>query len=141
MAAVSLAQPRYRLGVAGKTRADASDAISRLADSAGKAVLNLVVLPLRMFVGALDILETQVHKAADELRDIDPLDERVVELERRMAFLEQQPAGRRQSPRTPTAPNQTPPTAAPDEPERVEPGTGPDQEPPGSETATDDRGT
>ena len=95
--------------MAGETRADAHDATSRLADSGGKAILNLVALPLRMFIRALDILETQVHKAADGLRDIDPLDERVVELEERMALLEQQPAGRRQGSRTPTVPKQTTP--------------------------------
>ena len=83
--------------MAENTRADASDAISRLADSSGKAILNLVTLPLRMFIGAVDILETQVHKAADGLRDIAPLDERVVELERRLDSLEQQGTGRRQS--------------------------------------------
>ena len=84
-APVSPAEPRYRLGMAENTRADASDAISRLADSSGKAILNLVTLPLRMFIGAVDILETQVHK------------ERVVELERRLDSLEQQGTGRRQS--------------------------------------------
>jgi hypothetical protein len=109
MAPVSVVQPRYRFGVAGETRADARDGSSWLADSGGKAILDLVVLPLRMFIGALDILETQVHKAADGLRDIDPLDERVVELEERMALLEQQPAGRRQGSRTPTVPKQTTP--------------------------------
>ena len=95
--------------MAGETRADTGDAISRLADSGGKAILNLVVLPLRIFIGALDILETQVHKAADGLRDIDPLDERVGELEERIALLEHQPVGRKQGSRTPTVPKQTTP--------------------------------
>ena len=128
---VSLAQPRYRLSMARRTVANTSDTISRLADSDGKAILNLVTLPLRMFIGALDILETQVHKAADGLRDIDPLDERVVELERRMALLEQQPAGRRQDSRTTTAPKQTTPTAMSHESEQAEPSTSHHQEAPG----------
>ena len=121
--------------MAGETRADASGAISRLADSGGKAILSLVVLPLRMFIGALDVLETQLHTAADGLRDTDPLDERVVELEKRMALLEQEPAGRRQSSRTPTAARKRTPTATPVEPERVEPSAGNFEGAPGSETS------
>jgi hypothetical protein len=93
----SVARPRYRLGVAGKTRADVSDAVSQLADSGGKAVINLAFLPLRMLIGALDFVETQVHKAADGLRNIDPLDERLIDLERRLDSLEHQGTGRRQS--------------------------------------------
>jgi hypothetical protein len=94
--------------MARKTRADASDAISRLADSGGKVMVSLVTLPLRVFVGALDALEIQVHKAADGLRDIDPLDERVVELEKRLESLEEQTASRRQSSRATAARQATP---------------------------------
>jgi hypothetical protein len=125
----------YSLGMPGKARADDSDAISRLADSGGKAILNLVVLPLRIFIGALDIFETQVHKAADALRATDPLDERVVELETRMASLEQKSAGRRQSSRTPTAARKRTPTDTSVEPQQVEHSAGQHKSAPGSETS------
>src|SRR5206468_716299 len=94
---------RYRLAVVRKTRADTAEAISRLADSSEDAVRNLVALPLRMLIGTLDFVEAQLHKASDTLREIDPLDERVVQLERRVDSLEHQTTGRRQSSRTTTA--------------------------------------
>jgi hypothetical protein len=114
-----------------RTVANTSDAVSRLADSGGKAVVNLAFLPLRMLIGALDFVETQVHKAADGLRNIDPLDERVVELERRLKSLEQQGTGRRQS----SGARQRTPAAASAGPEPVEESAGPDQVEPGSGTA------
>jgi hypothetical protein len=91
---------RYRLAVARKTRADTADAISRLADSSEEAARNLLALPLRMLVGALDFLEAQLHKASDTLREIDPLDERVVHLEERVDSLEKRTTGRKEPQRT-----------------------------------------
>jgi hypothetical protein len=86
--------------VARKTRADTADAISRVADSSEEAVRNLVALPLRMLIGTLDFLEAQLHKASDSLREVDPLDERVVQLERRVDSLEKRTTGRREGQRT-----------------------------------------
>jgi hypothetical protein len=80
--------------VARKTEADDADVIARLADSGEKAIRRLVALPLRMFIGAVDIAEAQIHRVAEALRDVDPLDERVVELERRVGSLEKQTPGR-----------------------------------------------
>jgi hypothetical protein len=121
--------------MARKTAANSSDAISRLADSGERAIRDLVTLPLRMLVGALDIVEKQVHKAADRLREIDPLDERVVKLERRLDSLEKQTTRRRQSSRTRTAARQRTPTTASVEPERVEHSAGPLEDAPGPDTA------
>jgi len=91
---------RYRLAVARKTRADTADAISRLADSSEEAVRDLVAFPLRVLIGTLDFLEAQLHKASDSLREIDPIDERVVQLERRVDSLEKRTTGRRKVQRT-----------------------------------------
>jgi hypothetical protein len=122
--------------VARKTRADTADAISRLADSSEDAVRNLVALPLRMLIGTLDFLEVQLHKASDTLREIDPLDERVVELERRLDALEHQTTGRRQSSRTTTAAGKTTPTPSSVESQPVEHSTS-HEEAPGSDSAAD----
>ena len=94
-----LEETRYRLVVARKTRADTADSISRLADSSEEAVRNLVALPLRMLIGSLDFLEAQLHRASDTLREIDPLDERVMQLERRVDSLEKRRSGRREAQR------------------------------------------
>jgi hypothetical protein len=126
--------------VARKTRADTADAISRLADSSEDAVRNLVALPLRMLIGTLDFLEARLHKASDTLREFDPLDERVVELERRLDSLEHQTTSRRQSPRTTTAARQTTPTASSVESQRVEHSPGRHEEAPGSDSAADQGG-
>jgi hypothetical protein len=73
---------RYRLAMARRpTRSDTADAISRLADSGEDAVRNLVALPLRMLIGTLHFIEARLEKAADTVREIDPLDERVATLE------------------------------------------------------------
>ena len=72
-------------------------AISRLADSGEETIRNLVALPLRMLAGTLGIFEAVLRTAADTLREVDPLDERVVELERRMDSLEQQTNSHRES--------------------------------------------
>jgi hypothetical protein len=94
---------RYRPCVVDKT--DNDDVIMRLADSGEKAILRLVTLPLRMFLGTLDVVEAQVHKVAEALRDVPQLDERVVELERRVASLETEaPARDRATTPKPTTP-------------------------------------
>jgi predicted metalloprotease len=80
--------------VARKTAAGDADVIARLADSGEKAVRRFVSFPLRMFIGAVDIAEAQIHKVAEALRNVDPLDERLVELEKRVESLEKQPPGR-----------------------------------------------
>jgi hypothetical protein len=103
--------------MARKTGADSGDVISRLADSGEDAVRTLIAFPLRMLVGALDIVDAQVHRAADTLREI----ERVVDLEGRAGSPEKHTRRRRQGSRT---------TA-----ERVEPGAGRQQEAPGSDAA------
>jgi hypothetical protein len=126
--------------VARKTRADTADAISRLADSSEDAVRNLVALPLRVLIGTLDFLEAQLHKASDTLREIDPLDERVVELERRLDALEHQTTGRRQSSRATTAARQKTPTASSVESQPVEHSTGRHEEAPRSDSAADHGG-
>ena len=120
--------------MARKTGKKDGDVITRLADSGENAIRNLVALPLRMLVGALDLVETQVHKAADRLREIDPLDERVVELERRVDSLEKRRTGRRQSSRK-TAATRRAQMAVPVETEPVDHSTGRHQEVPGSEPA------
>lgn len=94
-------------------------AISRHADSGEKAIRNLVALPLRMLAGTLGIFEAVFRTAADTLRDLDPADERIVELERRLDSLEQQTTGRRESARSTSAAGKRTPTAeAAAEPER-----------------------
>jgi hypothetical protein len=127
--------------VARKTRDDTADAISRLADSSEDAVRNLVALPLRMLIGTLDFLEAQLHKASDTLREIDPLDERVVQLERRVDSLEHQTTGRRQSSRTTTAARQKRPTASSVESQPVEHSTGRHEEAPASDSAATTAGS
>jgi hypothetical protein len=94
-------------------------AIPGLPDSGEEAVRDLVALPLRMLAGTLGIFEAVLHTAADTLRGIDPLDERIVELEKRVESLEEETAPRRESGRTRTAPKKSAPTAgATAEPER-----------------------
>lgn len=92
---------------------------SRLADSGEKAIRNLVVLPLRILAGTLGIFEAVLNRAADTLREMDPRDERIVELERRLDSLEEQTTGRRVSARSTSAVRKRTPTAgAAAEPER-----------------------
>jgi hypothetical protein len=96
--------------MAEKAEANNAHAISRLADAGEELVRNLVALPLRMLAGTLGIFEALCRTAADTIREMDPLDERVVDLERRVDSLEEQATGRRErsgatskaSKRTPT---------------------------------------
>ncbi len=78
-------------------------ATSRLADSGEEAIRNLVALPLRILAGTLGIFEAVLSRTADTLREMDPRDERIVELERRVDSLEEQTTGRRVSARSTSA--------------------------------------
>jgi hypothetical protein len=78
-------------------------AVSGLPDSGEEAIRNLVALPLRMLAGTLGIFEAVLHTAADTLRGIDPLDDRIVELEKRVDSLEEQTTPRRERARTKSA--------------------------------------
>lgn len=91
---------RYRLDVAENAEPKKARAVSGLPDSGEEAIRNLVALPLRMLAGTLGIFEAVLHAAADTLRGIDPLDERIVELEKRVDSLEEQSTPRRESART-----------------------------------------
>jgi hypothetical protein len=93
---------RYRLGMAEKAAANDADATSRLADSRERIIRNLVALPLRMLAGTLGIVEELLRTAADTLREmdpreVDPLDERIMNLERRVGSLENETSGRERS--------------------------------------------
>jgi hypothetical protein len=110
---------RYRLDMAENDEAVNAHATSRLADSGEKAIRTLVVLPLRILAGTLGIFEAVLNRAADTLREMDPRDERIVELERRLDSLEEQTTGRRVSARSTSAVRKRTPTAgAAAEPER-----------------------
>jgi len=123
---------RYRLDMARNAKADNGHAISRLADSGEETIRNLVALPLRMLAGTLGIFEAVLRTAADTLREMDPLDERIVGLEMRVDSLEEQTTGRRESERsTGAAKKRTPTARAGAEPER----SGSPSPAPGSDTA------
>ena len=118
--------------MAQEAQANSSHAIARLADSGEDAMRNLVALPLRMLAGTLGIFEAVLRTAADTLRETDPLDERVVGLERRVDSLEEQTTGRRESARSTGAARKRMSTAgAAAEPER----SGSPRPAPGSDTA------
>jgi hypothetical protein len=94
---------RYRLDMAENAEAANTHATSRLANSGEEAIRNLVALPLRILAGTLGIFEAVLNRAADTLREMDPRDERIVELERRLDSLEEQTTGRRVSARSTSA--------------------------------------
>ena len=81
--------------MAQEAEARGGHAIARLADSGEDAMRNLVALPLRMLAGALGTFEALLRTAADAVSERDPIDERVVDLERRIDSLEEQATGRR----------------------------------------------
>jgi hypothetical protein len=99
--------------MAQEAEARSGHAIARLADSGEDAMRNLVALPLRMLAGAFGIAEALLRTAADAVSKGDPIDERVVDLERRMDSFEEQATGRREAAgatsaarkRTPTGPD------------------------------------
>jgi hypothetical protein len=73
--------------------ATSGHAIARLADSGEDAMRNLVALPLRMLAGAFGIFEALLRTVADAVSEADLIDERVVDLERRVESLEEQASG------------------------------------------------
>jgi hypothetical protein len=87
---------RYRHCMAREAEANSGHAIARLADSGEDAMRNLAALPLRMLAGALGIFEALLRTAADGVSEGDQIDERVVDLERRVDSLEEQATGRRE---------------------------------------------
>ena len=118
--------------MARNAKADNGHAIFRFADSGEETIRNLVALPLRMLAGTLGIFEAVLRTAADTLREMDPLDERVVELEMRVDSLEEQTTGRHERARSTSAEKKRTPTAgAAAEPER----SGSPSPAPGSDTA------
>src|SRR3954454_9631343 len=102
---------RYGVDMADNAEADNAHRVSRLADSGEEAIRDLVALPLRMLAGTLGIFEAVVRAAADGLREVDPRDERIVELERRVNSLEEQTTRRGESARSMSAARKKTPTA------------------------------
>jgi cell division protein FtsB len=98
--------------MAQEAQARSGHAIARLADSGEDAMRNLVALPLRMLASGLGILEALLRTAADAVSEGDPIDERVVDLERRMDSLEDQASGRREVSGGTSAARKRTPTAA-----------------------------
>jgi len=98
--------------MAQEAEARSGHAIARLADSGEDAMRNLVALPLRMLAGALGTLEALLRTAADAVSHGDPIDERVVDLERRMDSLEDQASGRREVSRETSPARKRTPTGA-----------------------------
>ena len=83
--------------MAQETVARSGHAIARLADSGEDTMRNLVALPLRMLAGAFGIAEALLRTAADAVSKGDPIDERVVDLERRMDSVEEQTTAPREA--------------------------------------------
>jgi hypothetical protein len=73
--------------------ATSGHALARLADSGEDAMRNLVALPLRMLAGAFGIFEALLRTVADAVSEADLIDERVVDLERRVESLEGRQGG------------------------------------------------
>jgi len=98
--------------MAREAEASSDHAISRLADSGEDAMRNLVALPLRMLAGTLGIFEALLRTAADAVSQGDPIDERVVKLERRVESLEARTTGPRAGSGTTSAARKKAPTGA-----------------------------
>ena len=103
---------RYRLGMGQEAEARSGHAIARFADSGEDAMRNLVALPLRMLAGAFGISEALLRTAADAVSKGDPIDQRVVDLERRMDSFEEQATGRREAAGATSAARKRTPTGA-----------------------------
>jgi hypothetical protein len=89
--------------VAENTEAEKARTTSERGLSGEEAIRNLVALPLRMLAGTFGLFEEVLWRASDTLREIDPLDQRIVELESRVDSLEGQTASRRESVRSTSA--------------------------------------
>ena len=77
---------------------DDQDVISRLADKGEETLRWLVATPRRMVVDVRDEVDARLHDLASKLRSIDPLDDRVTDLERRLGALEKPAKKTRTSP-------------------------------------------
>jgi len=97
--------------MAPEAEAKSGHAIARLADSGEDAMRTLVAFPLRMFAGAFGIFEDLLRTAADAVEG-DPIDDRVVDLERRMDSLEGRATGRRKDSGATSAARTRTPTGA-----------------------------
>jgi hypothetical protein len=98
--------------MAQSAEASSGHTISRLADSGEDAMRNLLALPLRLLAGACGICEALLRTAADAVTGADPIDERVVELQRRVDSLEEQATGGAESSATTGAPRKRAPTGS-----------------------------
>jgi hypothetical protein len=94
--------------MAQEAEASSGRVIGRLAYSGEDTARKLVALPLRIFAEALGIFEAIVRTAADAVGEGDPIDERFVDLERRVDSLEQRAIRRREGSGTSTARQRTP---------------------------------
>jgi hypothetical protein len=74
--------------VAGTTKTQDADAISKFADAGEDALRRLVDLPRRAVVGVIDLIGEGLYNAASKLRAVDPLAGRVAALEERFDSLE-----------------------------------------------------
>ena len=96
---------RYRLGMAGTQTTHDKDVISQIAHAGEDVLRRLFSLPRRIVAGTLDATGNRLHDAAKKLGKVDPLDDRVAALEKRLAKLEKPgKAGAR------TAPTRTQPS-------------------------------
>jgi cell division protein FtsB len=98
--------------MAEEAEANRGHAIARLADSGEDAMRNLVALPLRMLAGTLGIFEALLRTAADAVSEGDQIDERVMDLERRLDSLEERATGRREGSGATSAARKRTPTGA-----------------------------
>ena len=79
---------RYRLGMAGTRTTHDKHVISEIAHAGEDVVRQLFSLPRRIVAGTLDGAGNRLHDAAKRLGKVDPLDDRVAALEKRLAKLE-----------------------------------------------------
>ena len=117
----STRRTRYRPGMARQKETHKGDVISRLADAGEDAVRALLDLPRRMTVGVLDRVEHGLRGAADRLRAIDPLYDRVVTIEHRLDSLSNpaKPRTHRQPTRAKAPTAQTAHATEPTQPEQA----------------------
>jgi hypothetical protein len=103
---------RYCLGMGQRLEASSGHTLARLAESSEDAMRNLVALPLRMLAGVFGISEALLRTAADAVSNVEPIDARVVELEKRVDSLEEQSTGGRESSGTTSAARKRTPIGA-----------------------------
>jgi hypothetical protein len=79
---------RYRLGMAETRTTHDKHVISQIAHAGEDVLRELFSLPRRVVAGTLDGAGNLLHDAAKKLGKVDPLDDRVTALEKRLARLE-----------------------------------------------------